>query len=286
MGLRARRSRTGSTPARYLVGAAVLTLCSIVSSARAWGALFRDLVSSRATRAALRGTFYLSQLTKYLPVGGVVQAASQVGLARALGIPLRRVAVAFPVSVVGAVAAGGTLGSGLVFDVSLPGWVRGVAALGLLSVALLHRGLLARVLEFARRFVRRIPSAENLPAQSDILAFYAWALVTIGSLCLAFALLLHSVASGPNPFVVTCAFAMSWLVGFLAVPIPAGVGVREAMLVALVPGVGAAPLLATSLALRLLSICTESLAFFVNKLVVRRNGTEPLPDTPVPDLGV
>src|SRR5438034_2340053 len=108
--------------ARYLAFAAVLTLCSIVSSARAWVSLFRDLVPARANRAALRGTFYLSQLTKYLPVGGVVQAASQMGLARGIGVPMRRVAVAFPVSVVGAVAAGGTLGSALVFDVELPGW--------------------------------------------------------------------------------------------------------------------------------------------------------------------
>ena len=82
--------------AQYLAVAAVLAFASILSSARAWVALFRDLVTSRASGAALRGTFYLSQLTKYLPVGGVVQAASQMGLARTLGVPMRRVAVAFP----------------------------------------------------------------------------------------------------------------------------------------------------------------------------------------------
>ena len=58
------------------VGAAVLALVAIVASARAWVALFSDLVDSRASRSVLRGTFYLSQLTKYLPVGGVAQAAS------------------------------------------------------------------------------------------------------------------------------------------------------------------------------------------------------------------
>jgi hypothetical protein len=43
-----------SAPA--LVVAGVLALCAIVASARAWVALFNDLVSSRASRVALRGT--------------------------------------------------------------------------------------------------------------------------------------------------------------------------------------------------------------------------------------
>ncbi len=273
-------------PARYLVLGAGLALCSILSSARAWGSLFRDIVVTRGSRAALRGSFYLSQLTKYLPVGGVVQAASQIGLARALGVPLRRIAVAFPVSVVGAVAAGGTLGSGLVFDTDLPWWARTLALLGLGSVVFLHRGLLAWVLEIARRFVKRIPSSENLPAQRDILAFYCWGVVTIAPLCVSYALLVHSVTKGVNPWVMACAFAMSWLVGFLAVPIPAGVGIREAMLVALVPGVGAAPLLAASLALRLLSICAEVFTFGVNKLIVRHYGTQAIAAVGLPEVGV
>jgi hypothetical protein len=259
----------------------VLALVAIGSSARAWVALFSELVDQRASRTALRGTFYLSQLTKYLPAGGVVQAASQVGLARSIGVPLRRLAVAFPVSVVGAVAAGGTLGAGLVFDTDLAGWVRALSLLGLCSVVLLHRGLMARVLEFSRRFISRIPDSDHLPTQRDILVFYAWALVTIGPLCAAYAILLRSVISGTNSFVVFCAFAISWVIGFLAVPIPAGVGVREAILVALIPGVGTAPLLAASLALRLLSIGAEVLSFLGNKLIARRYGSQQIAPVPL-----
>jgi uncharacterized membrane protein YbhN (UPF0104 family) len=253
-----------------LVVAGILALVAITSSARAWATLFSDLLDSPEKRLVLRGTFYLSQLTKYLPVGGVVQTASQVGLATSAGVTLRRAAVAFPVTVVGAVTGGATLASGLVFSDTLPTWVRALSLLGLAAPVLLHRGLMARVLNLAHRFVRRVPTAEDLPTQRSILAFYGWALITIGSLCVANTVLLGSVTQDVRPIVAFSAFAASWVVGFLVVPLPAGVGVREAMLVALLPGVGTAPLLAASLALRLLSIAAELLALGGNKLALRR----------------
>jgi hypothetical protein len=257
-----------SAPA--LVVAGVLALCAIVASARAWVALFNDLVSSRASRVALRGTFYLSQLTKYLPAGGVVQAASQLGLAPSAGVPLRRAAVAYPVSAVGAVAGGATLASGLALSSSQPAWVRVLAALGLATPALLHRGLMARTLNIARKVIHRIPSADNLPAQRDIIEFYLWALVTIGPLSAAFTVLLESIADQGDPLVTFSAFAAAWVIGFLAVPIPAGVGVREAVLLGLLPKPDTAAVLAASLALRLLTIATELLALLGNRIAARR----------------
>jgi hypothetical protein len=252
---------------------AVLAQLAIVSSARAWVALFSDLTPSRSGRAALRGTFYLSQLTKYLPVGGVVQAASQLGLAPSAGVPLRRAVVAYPVSAVAAAAAGATLGSGLALDSEQPAWIRALALSGLATTVFLHRGLMARGLELCRRFVHRIPNADHLPTQRDILAFYGWALVTIGALCAAYAVLLRSLDGDANPLVVFCAFAISWVLGFLAVPIPAGIGIREAVLVGLLPEVGTAPVLAASLALRLLTISTELLALLGCRVAMRRTGT-------------
>jgi uncharacterized membrane protein YbhN (UPF0104 family) len=259
-----------SAPA--LVAGGVLAFGAAVSSGYAWVALFSEELDARASRAELRGTFYLAQLTKYLPAGGFVQAASQLGLARSTGLSLKRVAIAFPVSVVVAVVGGATVGAGAAASGELPGWMRLLILLGLASLVLLHRGVLARVLDFVHRFIPRVPASENLPSQREILAFYGWALFTMASLCVAYAVLLHSVDSSQNPFIVASAFAVAWAIGFLALPVPAGVGIREAVLIALLPGVGAAPLLAASLALRLLSICGELLALAVNRLVIRYHG--------------
>ena len=266
------------------VAAAALAMVAIVASARAWVALFSDLIDEPASRAAVRGTFYLAQLTKYLPVGGFAQAASQLGLAPTVGVPLKRAAVAFPVSAVCAVVACATLGSGLALDASLPGWIRVLAACGLATPILLRRALMARVLDLARRVIHRIPGSDQLPTQRDIVVFYGWALVTIGSLCAAYAILLGSLHTGANPGTVFCAFALSWAIGFIAIPIPAGVGVREAVLLGLLPGVGTAQLLAASLALRLLTIGTELLATFGNKVAMRRYVVSPAPEVEAPHV--
>jgi hypothetical protein len=251
--------------------AGVFAFAAIVSAAHSWVALFSDLVRAPKAKLTLRGTFYLAQLTKYLPAGGIVQTASQIGLSPSAGVPIRRSAVAVPVSVVGVSVACATVGTGLAFDSALPSWTRVLALLGAFSVVLLHRGLMAWVIDLAHRLVSRIPDSEQLPTQRDILIFYAWALCTVGSLCAAYAVLLNSLDSDESPFFVFCAFALSWLVGYLAIPIPAGVGVREAVLVFLLPGVGTAPLLAASLALRLLSIGAELVAILGNRVALRRN---------------
>jgi uncharacterized membrane protein YbhN (UPF0104 family) len=89
-------------------------------------------------------------------------------------------------------------------------------------------------------------------------------------LCAAYATMLQSLSTEQNFLVVFSAFAVSWIVGFLAVPVPAGVGVREVVLLALLPGLEAGPVFAVSLVLRLMVIAAELLSLLGNKLVQRR----------------
>lgn len=271
------RDQVLPSPAAVAVSA-VLALVTIGASGRSWTSLFGSFLDDRRALIRLRGTFYVSQLTKYLPAGGLVQAASQLSMASTAGVPLGRVALAFPASAVCTIAAGATLGIGLVFDTTLPGWARGLCALSLVAPTLLHRGFMATVLRIARRVVHRIPHPDGLPSQRDILGAYGWALIGIAAFSVAYAILLGSLTDGVRTITIVSGFAVSWVIGFLAVPVPAGVGVREAVLVALVPGVGAAPLLAASLALRLLAIGTEILAVLGNRLMARRPSPPVHPD--------
>lgn len=240
-------------PSPGALGAAfLLVMASLILVARAWATLFPADVD----RQVLRTGFYVSQLTKYLPAGGFAQAASQLALSEpATG--LGSVALRLPVFSLCTAAAGATLGAGLMFAGSLPAWARIVAGLGLLVPVLLDRRVLSFVLRAARRFVRRLPDSDALPPQRAILRCYAFSLGNMATYAAAFALLLGDVTD-VNPLIAAVAMSTAWVVGYLFVISPSGLGVREVILIGALPGLPAAPLLAASLAQRLLGIVAEA----------------------------
>jgi glycosyltransferase 2 family protein len=249
-----------------LIVAGALTLASIALAARAWTELF----GGRHDRRALAGSLYASQLTKYLPAGGFVQAASQVSMTVTAGAGVSHATTAAAVWAFSTVVAGCTLASGLVFAASLPTWLRATALCGLLAPALLHRRALAVALHAAHRLIRRVPDPDVLPTQRRILVSFAWSLGNAVTGSAAYAVLLSGASTDVNPVVVMSAFALSWVVGFLIFPLPSGIGVREAVLVAVVPGASSAALLAASLAQRFLVLASEVAATVGNQVLARR----------------
>jgi hypothetical protein len=249
-----------------LIVAGALTLASIALAARGWTELF----DRRHDRRALAGSLYASQLTKYLPAGGFVQAASQVSMTVTAGAGVGQAATAAAVWAFTTVVAGCTLAAGLVFAASLPPWLRALSLCGLLAPLLLHRRALALALHAAHRLIRRVPDPDVLPTQRRILVCFAWSLGNAITGSAAYAVLLSGQDTDANPVTVASAFALSWVVGFLVFPLPSGIGVREAVLVAVVPGASSAALVAASLALRLLVLASELVATVGNQVLARR----------------
>lgn len=248
--------REQALPSVAALGVAlVLELVALFFIARGWIALFPPT----ADRAALARGLYTSQLTKYLPAGGFVQAASQVALSSQNGVAAA--AVRLPIFSLCTVVAGATVGAGLALDSDLPGWGRALAALGLLTNAALDRRVLQALLRMARRVTSRIPADLVLPSQGAVLRCYAASLVDMVAYCVAYAVLLGDLVD-IEPWSATVAFAAAWALGYLVLPVPSGLGVRELVLLAALPGVPTGSLLAASVAHRLLSFVAEvTLAF-------------------------
>jgi hypothetical protein len=175
------------------------------------------------------------------------------------------------------VASGTTIAAALaVVDSALPSWARALALLGLLSPAVLFRGLSRWLLDRARRLVKRIPPSDLLPPQPAIWRAYAWALPMMLTTSAAFASLLHPLAPDAGWATTTVAFATAWVVGFLVLPVPAGLGIREgALLVILGGSVAAGALLAASLAHRMVTILAEIVMIGVNRAHRRWYPTRP-----------
>jgi uncharacterized membrane protein YbhN (UPF0104 family) len=73
----------------------------------------------------------------------------------------------------------------------------------------------------------------------------------------AFALILDDLA-GVEVWVAAASFCLAWGLGYVVLPVPSGLGVREAVLIAALPGVVAGSLLAASVAQRLLTLVAEA----------------------------
>ena len=249
----------------FLIGG-VLTLSGIVMSARAWTGMFH----SGHDRRALAGSLYASQLTKYLPAGGFVQAAGQVSMSVTAGARPGLAATAAATWAFVSVVAGSVVSAGLVFAESLPTWARALSLCGLLTPALLHRRVLAAALHRVHRIIRRVPDPDVLPSQRRVLGALGWSLGNAVAGSATYAVLLGSLDGDTGFVTVLSAFSLSWVVGFLVFPLPSGIGVREAVLVAVVPNASSAALLGASLAQRLLVLMSEVVLTVGNQVLVRR----------------
>jgi glycosyltransferase 2 family protein len=188
----------------------------------------------------------------------VAQAASQVAFAGNQEGGVKAAALRLPVFSLCAVVSGATIGSTLVFDGDLPTWGRALAACALLALLALRRPVVAAVLRFAKRFVKRLPEPDALPPQRSILRCYAFCLGNLLAFSVGFAVLLSDLSDVPA-LTVVAGMAAAWTAGYVVVPLPGGLGVREAVIVAALPEVGAGPLLAVSVAHRLLGLAAEAL---------------------------
>lgn len=234
----------------------VLTRAALSCSAHAWA----TLVGQPADGRRVIGAFYNSQLVKYLPAGGAIQAAGQVGMTAVRGVSVRRATLAYLSFVVATIVAGLTIGAGLALVGDVHPALRLAAVLGVAMPLLLDRRLFAIALRAGRRVTRRIPEPELLPDQRSLWVALLWSGANHALYAAGFTALLHAVSPDVPLLAATVAYVVSWVVGFLVLPLPSGVGVREAVLVVLVPSVSAGPLLAASLAQRLVSIVAEVVA--------------------------
>lgn len=211
----------------------------------------------------------VSQIAKYIP-GGIWQASGQMGLARSVGVQLQRSAVAFTVQALMFAVAATTFG--IVVAITWndgAAWLRVLLAVGsVVSLALVDRRWMVWILHKIPR--TRQASAELVPAQRTILLTYATSLVTIATLGIGYLIVLGSFGTVDDAWLAVGAFAIAWLVGYLLVPLPSGLGAREAVLVAILHGTfPSSVLVAASVYQRVALIATEGVLALIASHRVR-----------------
>lgn len=223
-------------PPGNAAGAMAATFVYVFATMLCWRSIVRDLGSPLPLPDAAR-LFFVSQVGKYIP-GGVwnVLAVSEMG--REYAVPRRAslggMLVFWLVSVTTGLLVGGLHVAAT--QVSIPGgplWlVLGLAVgLILLSPPVLRFGLRAGLHTLKR------PPLVREPTSGGLLRSVGWAMVAWLAAGLHVWLLAAPLSSGSVTVqAAVSAYALAWSAGFLVIVAPAGAGVREVVLAALLAG--------------------------------------------------
>lgn len=255
----------------WMVPAAlVASVAYLAATFAAWRAVMRMLGAPLGVADAF-GLFFVSQLGKYVP-GGVWNVVAAGELGADLRVPRRTsvsaMVVALLISVVSglAVAAPALL---LSSDATAYAWAWLLVPL---LAALLVPPVLDRLLRVAMTMLRRDPIDHEL-SWRGVLVAVAWSLV--GWLLAGLQVWLLVVGLGVRPGLTTIGlsiggYALAWVVGFLFLVVPAGVGVREVVLIAVLGTVASdATVLAVALLSRVLFTVADVAASLTGLRVAR-----------------
>lgn len=230
----------------------------VLAAAMSWRAVLVGLGEHAPVLPTLR-VFTVSQLGKYLP-GSVWVAMMSIELGHRTG--LRRKSVGLAVVIASAIG----VVTGLVVGLpALPTAVRSAddvpwafLLLGAPLLVVLWPWLLNRLLNAVVRKLGRAPLERPLAARS-IGAAAIWALVSYVFQGLHLVVIVDAITNGAvDEVIVVAGFALAWTLGFLFIPAPAGAGVRELVLIAVLGSqVDAETALAAAVVSRAATVCTD-----------------------------
>jgi uncharacterized membrane protein YbhN (UPF0104 family) len=256
------REDLGSIPPTSLLGAGASGVAALLFAASAWMVVLRALSHPVPAHDGLT-IFFAGQLGKYAP-GSVWPAEIQAQLGRSNGVPRTTMLTSYLVTVVLSVGAGGSVGL-----LALIGGVGGSvlalaigAAAGswlLVAVVLHERGLQRWVRPLFTRLGRDVPAVQ-IPLRPGLLAaglsVLSWLAFGLHAWCIA-----QPLGADLGDLLPTMgAFALAFLAGVALLPLPAGAGVREAVLILVLgPSLGRPGAITLALLSRFILIVVELL---------------------------
>jgi uncharacterized membrane protein YbhN (UPF0104 family) len=221
--------------------------------------------------------YFGGELGKYLP-GGVWQVLGRGEMAQR-GNVRRSTAYATTLISYGAMCVAAAIACGVLAPIASAdgdglGWGWLLLLLIPVGVAAVHPAFFGRILAFARKATKgRL--ALDPPPWNQMLGLIAWAIPTWLFLGGASVAVTAALGYDQHPARIAFAAIAAWILGFLAVPVPAGAGLRELVFVGLC-GLESAPATAVAAIARLLLIVVDGLGGLLGLWFARQHTPAPL----------
>ena len=244
-----------------------------------WHGLLRDLGHPLPLIRCLV-IYSVSQLGKYLPgnmahhIGRVVMAR-QSGVPAAITLQTMLLEMAWAVGVAGGIAL---LGLSTLTGKEGGGGMNGITLVALaVGALLLPSAMVWTINRLAPTLAARLSQGVGLPLPGIPVMVKASLLFLLSFLTVGLLLQLHSRilfdASEGHLLMLTTVYAWAWIAGYITPGAPAGLGVREAVLVAMLsPVYGPAVAVGLSLSLRVATTLGDGLAFLIGLAARRFSG--------------
>ncbi len=256
-----------------LGGASLAYLLVIAIGILVWYLLLKGVGESPGL-AETGGIFTVSQFSKYIP-GNVAQHVSRLAISTSRGWDAARVLLTMVIEASWGVLASSFLAmialftfedSAAVLGISLPTPIQLIALAGF--VILLPMGAFVFLRNVIPRFFPRLSHLNHMQFPSSALLVSCFILTLFGFVLqgVLIRILAQGIFDAPsvNFWVITGIFAVAWVAGFLTPGAPAGLGIREAVLVAgLTPIYGGGVALGVTIAARLVTTMTDGAAFLL-----------------------
>jgi len=259
----------------FFFGISILLWCAnIMLGALIWRRILRDLGSKLAVGRSIE-IYALAQFGKYLP-GNVTHHIGRVVLAKQAGVTVRATTYSMIIELLWSIGAGaGVALLGLVYIKTADSAISSVTLILLIFLVIILPSI---GVWFVNKFLPAV--AERLTGGGKMilpgLHTMVWCSLGFVGSFLILGLILEIQAKfifdveGRHLLVFSGAFALSWIAGYVTPGAPAGLGVREAVLVSVLsPVLGGGTAVGLSLALRLATVLGDGVCF-LSALTMRK----------------